>query len=150
MGLNKVDFVGQTGVERSWEEGQAMPGDYEAQVSQGPITVHAEERLATTDKGVALYRRMLRQAVRELAAGTEPPQLGAGPDGQVPTMAGDVIVRVPATNRDDVELQRIAGREIGRIVHETMDLERAERRAEIERRVRGWLGAGAQTEALER
>ena len=149
MGLNKVDFVGQTGVERSWEEGQAMPGDYEAQVSQGSITVHAEERLATTDKGVALYRRMLRKAVRELAAGTEPPQLGAGPDGQVPTMAGDVIVRVPATNRDDVELQRIAGRGIGRIVHETMDLERAERRAEIERRVRGWIGTGAQTEALE-
>ena len=35
VGLNKVDFVGQTGVERSYEEGQRMPGDYEAQVSQG-------------------------------------------------------------------------------------------------------------------
>ena len=149
VGLNKVDFVGQTGIERSYEEGQAMPGDYEAQISQGPITVHAGERLATTDKGVALYRRMLRQAVRDLAAGNEPPQLSPGSNGQVPTMAGDVIVRAPATNRDDVELQRIMGREIGRIVHETMHLERAERRAEIERRVREWLGAGLQVEALE-
>jgi hypothetical protein len=139
VGLNKVDFVGQTGVERSFEEGQAMPGDYEAQVSQGRITVHAEERLATTDKGVALYRRMLRRAVRELADGIEPPQHRRGPDGRVPTMAGDVIVRVPATNRDDVELQRTMGREVGRIVHETMDLERAARRSEIERRVREWL-----------
>ncbi|HHZ73247.1 MAG TPA: aromatic ring-hydroxylating dioxygenase subunit alpha, partial [Gammaproteobacteria bacterium] len=32
VGLNKVDFVGQTGDERSYEEGQRMPGDYEAQV----------------------------------------------------------------------------------------------------------------------
>ena len=142
VGMNKVDFVGQTGVERSYEEGQAMPGDYEAQISQGPITVHAEERLATTDKGVALYRRMLRQAVRDLADGHEPPQHRRSPDGKVPTMAGDVIVRSPPTNRDDVELQRIMGREIGRIVHETMSLERAARRAEIERRVRGWLGTG--------
>ena len=121
-----------------------MPGDYEAQVSQGRITVHAEERLATTDKGVALYRRMLRRAVRDLADGREPPRHRRGPDGQVPTMAGDVIVRVPATNRDDVALQRTMGREIGRIVRETMDLERSARRAEIERRVREWLGAEAQ------
>ena len=119
-----------------------MPGDYEAQVSQGSITVHAGERLATTDKGVALYRRMLRRAVRDLAAGNEPAQLDPGPNGQVPTMAGDVIVRAPATNRDDIELQRTMGREIGRIVNETMDLERSARRMEIERRVRKWLGAG--------
>ena len=141
VGLNQVDFVGQTGIERSREEGLRMPGDYEAQVSQGPITVHAGERLATTDKGVALYRRMLRQAIRNLAAGDEPPQLRAGPDGRVPTMAGDVIVRVPVSNGDDAELQRTVGREVGRIVYETMELERAARRAEIERRVRAWLGA---------
>ena len=141
VGLNAVDFVGQTGVERSREEGLRSPGDYEAQVSQGPITVHAEERLATTDKGVALYRRMLREAIRNLAAGGEPPQLEAGPAGRVPTMAGDVIVRIPASNADDVELQRAAGRAIGRIVFETMELERPARRAEIERRVRAWAGA---------
>ena len=54
VGLNKVDFVGQTGIERSREEARRSPGDYEAQVSQGPVSVHADERLATTDKGVAL------------------------------------------------------------------------------------------------
>ncbi len=149
VGLNRVDFVGQTGIERSYEEGQAMPGDYEAQISQGPITVHAEERLGTTDKGVALYRRMLRQAVRDLAAGHEPPQLRPGPDRKVPTMAGDVIVCAPATNPDDVELQRLMGREIGRIVHETMNLERAVRRTEIERRVRAWLEVGGRPGAPE-
>ena len=142
VGLNKVDFLGQTGIERSYEEGQAMPGDYEAQISQGPITVHAGEQLGTTDKGVALYRRMLRRAIRDLAAGNEPQQLRPRPGHQVPTMAGDVIVRAPASNRDDVALQRIMGREIGRIVYETMGIERSARRTEIERRVRAWIGAG--------
>ena len=140
VGLNRVDFVGQTGVERSREEGRRLPGDYEAQVSQGPIAVHAGERLATTDKGVALYRRMLRRAIRALAAGEEPPQLRPGPHRQVPTMAGDVIVRAPASGRDDVELQRALGRMVGLIVRETRDLERSARRTEIERRVRAWLG----------
>ena len=94
---------------------------------------------------MALYRRMLRRAVRDLADGNEPPQHRTGPDGRVPTMAGDVIVRVPVTNRDDAELQRVMGREIGRIVHETIDLERATRRAEIERLVRSWLGEAMRT-----
>ena len=136
-----MDFVGQTGVERSREEGQAMPGDYEAQVSQGPITVHAEERLATTDKGVALYRRMLRGAVRDLADGTEPPQLVAG-SGRQGADHGRRRHRARASHEPRRRrAAAVMGREIGRIVRETMGLERAARRAEIERRVRGWLGA---------
>ena len=43
IGVNKVDFVGQTGDERSFEEQQREPGDYEAQVGQGSITIHDEE-----------------------------------------------------------------------------------------------------------
>ena len=136
VGLNRVDFVGQTGVERSYEEGLALPGDYEAQVSQGPVTRHAEEQLATTDKGVALYRRMLRRAIRDLEAGREPPQPRPGPNGEIPTLAGDVILRVPVSNRDDRALQRRMGREIGRIVHDTMGLPRPARRAAIEERAR--------------
>ena len=109
------------------------------------ITVHAGERLATTDKGVALYRRMLRKAIRNLAAGDEPPQLRTGPNDLVPTMAGDVIVRVPASNEDDIALQRTVGRAVGRIVFETMDLERPARRVEIERRVLAWIGSRDQS-----
>jgi hypothetical protein len=87
---------------------------------------------------------MLREAIRALAAGHEPPQLRAGPDGQVPTMAGDVIVRVPTSNGDDVALQRSMGRQVGAVVRDTLDLARAERRAEIERRVRALLATGSQ------
>ncbi|MGI9334249.1 MAG: Rieske 2Fe-2S domain-containing protein [Gammaproteobacteria bacterium] len=148
VGLNKVDFVGQTGVERTYEQGQQMPGDYEAQVSQGSITVHAEEQLATTDKGVALYRRMLREAIRALAAGDEPPQLTPAPNDRIPTMAGDVIVRVPGSNEDDTALQRTVGRQVGRIVHDTTNLERADRRVEIERRVRALLESDIRARTL--
>ena len=116
--------------------------DKSEQISQGPITVHADEQLATTDKGVALYRRMLRDAIRALSTGEEPPQLRAGANGQVPTMAGDVIVRVPVANDDDVELQRAVGRAIGGIVHDTLGIDRSARRAEIERRVRARLEEG--------
>ena len=120
-----------------------MPGDYEAQVSQGPITVHADEQLATTDKGVAVYRHMLRQAIRDLAGGREPPQLKPRPGDRIPTMAGDVIVSVPVSNHDDLGLQRSLGQAVGRIVHDTMDIERGDRRAEIERRVRAVLDGGS-------
>jgi len=147
IGLNKVDFVGQTGIERSYAEGQRIPGDYEAQVSQGAITVHADEQLATTDKGVALYRRMLRKAMHALAEGNEPPQPSPHENGQVPTMAGDVIIEFPVSNRDDVALQREMGKRIGGIVFETMTLERRQRRSKIEGAVRE-LAEGAEMRSL--
>ena len=124
-----------------------MPGDYEAQVSQGPIAVHAGGQLGTTDKGVALYRRMLRQALRNLEDGREPPQLAPAANGRVPTMVGDVIVRVPVSNHDDTALQRTLGRAIGDIVRYTTDLDHHERRVEIERWMRTRLDAEASARA---
>jgi len=143
VGLNKVDFVGQTGVERSYEEGQAMPGDYEAQVSQGPITIHADEQLGTTDGGVARYRRMLRKAIRAVQAGESPPTPTLNADGHIATMAGDVIVRVPASNHDDRALQRELGERIGEIVRDTLALSATERPLAIEQRVRALLAGDA-------
>ncbi|MCP5150633.1 MAG: Rieske 2Fe-2S domain-containing protein [Ectothiorhodospiraceae bacterium] len=139
VGLNKVDFVGQTGVERSYEEGQRMPGDYEAQISQGPITIHADEQLGTTDGGVARYRRMLRNAIRAVAGGDAPPEPVRNADGHIATMAGDVIVRVPPSNADDLALQRELGDRIGAIVESTLELSASERAGVIEERVRAML-----------
>jgi nitrite reductase/ring-hydroxylating ferredoxin subunit len=148
VGLGKVDFLGQTGTERSHEEGQRMPSDYEAQVGQGPITVHAEETLGSTDKGVAMLRRGLRRAIRAVAAGEDPPRAKPNADGTIPSFAGDVIVRVPKSNVDDEALQREVGRLVGRVVAETLPMPAATRQAEIERRVRAGLaalGAGGAT-----
>ena len=62
------------------EEHQRFPGDYEAQTSQGPITFHSEEHLATSDKGVALLRRFLEQQLAAVAAGHDPAGVAFGAD----------------------------------------------------------------------
>lgn len=149
VGLNQVDFVGQTGIERSYEEGQRMPGDYEAQVSQGPITVHAEEQLGTTDGGVARYRTMLRKAIQAVGAGENPPVPATNADGHIPTLAGDVIVRIPPSNSDDRKLQRDFGRCVGEIVKATLPLPAADRAAEIEAQVRALIATGEFTNSID-
>lgn len=138
VGLGKVDFVGQTGTERSYEEGQRSPGDYEAQVSQGAITVHADEMLGRTDVGVARYRQLLREAIRATVDGEPPVPLRSNADGVIPTMAGDVIVAVPQAD-DDVALQRQFGHAVGEIVRDTLPHSWRDRPVEIERRVRQWI-----------
>jgi phenylpropionate dioxygenase-like ring-hydroxylating dioxygenase large terminal subunit len=53
-------------------ERQRNPSDWEAQGSQGPITLHSEEHLATSDKGIAMLRRLLRQQIRRVQEGGDP------------------------------------------------------------------------------
>ena len=136
VGLNRIDFLGQTGVERSYEEGQRLPGDYEAQIGQGPITVHALETLGKTDTGVAMYRRMLRRGIRAVAAGEALPRPEKNEDGYVASMAGDVIVVKPTSNEDDDALQRDMGHKVGEIVAGTLKNRHGDRQKEIEARVR--------------
>jgi len=63
-GVDKIDFLeGQVG-DRSYEEGQRAPGDWEAIVSQRPIAVHALENPGHSDIGVYLCRKLLREIVR--------------------------------------------------------------------------------------
>lgn len=101
-GYNSADFYGQTD-ERDYETRQRSPGDYEAWIGQGEISVHAREIMAFTDKGVAAYRRRLRRAIRRLVEGTAPPPMTDY--GQpVPTYGGDTILRVPSTDLDDATL----------------------------------------------
>ncbi|MFO1059092.1 MAG: Rieske 2Fe-2S domain-containing protein [Dongiaceae bacterium] len=79
---------------RPYAEQQRNPGDLEAIGSQGPIAIHAKEHLASTDEGVALYRRQLRRAIRQLAAGTEPPSQTAEGNNPVRTYGGSTILRI--------------------------------------------------------
>lgn len=54
------------------EERRAFPGDWEAQIGQGPITFHSEEHLATSDKGIAMLRRLLKRQVEAVTEGLDP------------------------------------------------------------------------------
>jgi hypothetical protein len=62
---------GQRG-DRPYEDAQRKPGDYEAQVSQRPIAIHALEHLGASDRGVIMFRKKLRQQIRTVAAGKDP------------------------------------------------------------------------------
>ena len=71
----------------------AIPGDCEAQVGQGPITLHSDEHLATSDTGVAMLRRMLRRQLDAVAEGGDP--VGVSFDPNAPPVvfeAGNFIM----------------------------------------------------------
>jgi phenylpropionate dioxygenase-like ring-hydroxylating dioxygenase large terminal subunit len=73
---------------RSWfeldEEGhQRFPGDYEAMVGQGPITLHSEEHLVSTDRGLVMLRSALRRAIADVADGRPAPYRASEPSEQV-------------------------------------------------------------------
>jgi nitrite reductase/ring-hydroxylating ferredoxin subunit len=62
---------------RLWEElgeaeHQKMPGDYEAMVSQGVIAKHSEEHLTTTDRGIVMLRRFLKEQLERVQRGEDP------------------------------------------------------------------------------
>tara|TARA_Y100001970_G_scaffold42981_1_gene53537 strand:+ start:6831 stop:7760 length:930 start_codon:yes stop_codon:yes gene_type:complete len=64
-------------LEKKWsdmtdEERWKMPGDWEIQKGQGPITLHSEERLGSSDTGVSMLRRKLRTQIQIVANGGDP------------------------------------------------------------------------------
>ena len=91
--------------DRPRAEALRKPGDYEAFVSQGRITRHAKEHLATSDKGVALFRRRLRTDIRALAAGNPPYRASDHLEAPIPTYAGDNVLCIPPVDgMDDAAL----------------------------------------------
>ena len=62
---------------KSWsdltdEERRNVPGDWEAQVGQGPIALHSEEHLAGSDRGVGRLRQLLRKQIAAVGQGADP------------------------------------------------------------------------------
>ena len=72
------------------EEHQDTPGDFEAQFGQGPISLHSEEHLATSDRGIVMMRRMLREQIKVVAQGADPLGVAFDPER--------AIIKVPSGN----------------------------------------------------
>lgn len=134
-GVDKVDFFAQTG-HRSYEEMQREPGDWEAQVSQRPIAIHALEHLGTTDRGVASLRRMLRQAVRgERDPVAELRRRCAG-EAPVHTYCYDTVLHIPPrSGENDRDFLRQLGQQVAAAVIDSDSYEGEERRAYMRRRM---------------
>ncbi|MEL6518841.1 MAG: Rieske 2Fe-2S domain-containing protein [Pseudomonadota bacterium] len=109
VGFGTTDFYGQ-GPDRSYEQRQRDPGDYDAWVSQGPKNIHARENLAFSDRGVAKVRRKLRAAIRDVAAGNPAPQPADLYPTPIPTFGGDTMLRIPVQEgrEDGAVLKEIA------------------------------------------
>ncbi|MBP2316176.1 Rieske 2Fe-2S domain-containing protein [Azospirillum soli] len=116
-GVDKIDFlVGQTG-NRTYEEGQRAPGDWEALVSQRPIAIHALEHPGTSDVGVYMCRKLLRDAVRGKTA-PDPLYATLSAEGEsLPLYAQDTVLHVPELPAD-VDRKQIM--ELGKRVFEIM------------------------------
>ena len=109
--------------DRPRAEALRRPGDYEAFVSQGRIARHAHEHLATSDKGVALFRRRLRSDIRALGEGTPPYRPSDRLEAPIPTYAGDNVLRMPPVDgADDAALILEVSRAVARIIVSGDDL----------------------------
>jgi nitrite reductase/ring-hydroxylating ferredoxin subunit len=112
IGKEAIDVIGQTADQRSYAERQRMPSDYDVLVSQRPIAVHRLEHLGTTDRGVAMLRRLIRQGIRQIAAA---PRVNAEP--LLPTYSHDTILHIPPNpETNDRELLQRVGRTVSDIV----------------------------------
>jgi nitrite reductase/ring-hydroxylating ferredoxin subunit len=104
---------GQSG-DRPYAERQRFPADFDAQSSQRTIAVHALENLASTDRGVIMLRRIVREGIRAVARGDDP--FGVDwPEGEtVRTFTQDLVLRIPpaATPEADRQLLRATGRQV--------------------------------------
>ena len=77
----------------SYEHTQRHPDDKEAVEGQGPIALHGLEHLVTSDKGVIMFRRILRRAIEAVRAGQDPKGILRDPinAAHVATSAGSVL-----------------------------------------------------------
>ena len=77
----------------SYEYTQRHPDDKEAVEGQGPIALHGLEHLVTSDKGVVMFRRILRTAIQAIHRGEDPKGVmrDSARAGFVATTAGSVV-----------------------------------------------------------
>ena len=100
--------------DRPFEDRQRQPGDYDAQVSQGPISVHAREHLGTSDRGVVMFRRMLKDGIAAVRNGLDPKGIVRAESGPIRTYTQNAVVKAPAaaTHQDDRALLRRIGKQV--------------------------------------
>lgn len=88
--------------DQSYEYTQRFPDDKEATEGLGPITNHKLEHLASSDRGVAMVRKILRRAIKDIEEGRDPKGVIRDPlhASCVPTHCGSVISDIPKLNSD--------------------------------------------------
>ncbi len=81
--------------DRTYEERQRSPGDAEATEGMGRITVHKNENLVSSDRGITLMRKRLREQIRAVQNGETPARASVANSGLIPTYGGDTVLCIP-------------------------------------------------------
>ncbi len=92
VGLESVDFAGQVAAPEG--EAQPTPGDFEAIVGQGPITIHANENLLASDSGVVQLRKRLRSEIQRVGEGLGVDTIRG--DVAIPTYTAEFVLPAPS------------------------------------------------------
>jgi len=100
--------------DRPYSERQRVPGDYDAHTSIGPISIHAREYLGHSDRGITIFRKILRNNIRAIKQGKNPEDISDQIVGNIPAYANDTVMHIPSQNDPKTDQKRC--REIGEIV----------------------------------
>ncbi len=96
-------------VDRPWKEKRLRPSDAEAVEGMGKISKHKGEHLMPTDKGILVYRRRIRQLIKDLENGKKMPHPQQVPGEAVRTNGQDTVLRIPQKESDDRKYIRTIG-----------------------------------------
>ena len=118
-------------INRSWEERQRSPSDAEAVEGMGPISTHKGEHLMPTDQGILLYRRRIRQLIRDLTDGKRMPQPQQIPGETVRTNGQDTVLYMPQNNKNDRKFLRSIGSAVMKLQFDTENMSLNERDSHI-------------------
>ena len=99
-------------VDRPWKEKQSKPSDAEAVEGMGKISKHKGEHLMPTDKGILVYRRKIRQLIKDLENGKKIPQPQQIIGEAVRTNGQDTVLKIPQKKIDDRKYIRSIGYEV--------------------------------------
>lgn len=136
LGVEGGDFLeGLTGA-RPREERHRYPGDWDILVGQRSIAVHAKENLATSDQGVATWRKICRDALRDVTQRhwAKPANGEAHFRGYV----NDTVFFIPARADpiEDRDLLRHVGQRVTDIITDESILPGMERKEEVRKRLK--------------
>ncbi len=127
LGWDNMDFLdGQVG-NRSYEEGQRLPGDWEIISSQRPIAVHALETPLECDAGVYMFRKQVRAAINNRTAAATPEAMHARANQGLANYCytQNTILRVPkrGSDEEDAEFLKTLGRQVVALTAEADELD---------------------------
>ena len=87
----------------------------------GPISTHRGEHLMPTDQGIFIYRRRIRQMIRDLKEGKRMPQPQQIPGKAVRTNGQDTVLFMPQKKDNERDFLRSVG---SAVLKQQFDLEK--------------------------